>query len=65
MPLLSSLQCTYILGDGISVQFRSRFTFVLLTHLHPDKETKWNYTEAHHGKGRDWWDNQEQIVSKA
>ena len=51
MPLLSSLQSIYIWSDGCSVQFRSRFTFVLLTYLHPDKDIEWNYNEAHHSKG--------------
>ena len=52
MPLLFSLQRRYIWSDGCSAQFRSSFTFVLLTtHLHPDKDIEWNYNEAHHGKG--------------
>ena len=52
MPLLFSLQRRYIWSDGCSAQFRSSFTFVLLTtHLHPDKDIEWNYSEAHHGKG--------------
>ena len=49
IPLLSSLQSLYI---WCSVQFRSRFTFVWLTHLHPDKDIEWNYSKDHHGKGR-------------
>ena len=49
-PLLSSLQRIYIWSDGCSAQFRC-FTFVLPTHLHPDKDIEWNYNESHHGKG--------------
>ena len=41
----------YIWSDGCSVQFRSRLTFVSLTHLHPDKDVEWNYSKDHHGKG--------------
>ena len=51
MPLLSSLQRIYIWSDGCSMQFCSCFTFVLLTHLHPDKDIEWNYNETHHGNG--------------
>ena len=51
MPLLSCLQCIFNWSDGYSAQFHSRFTFVLLTHLHPDKDIQWNYNEATHGKG--------------
>ena len=51
MALLSSWQRIYIWSDGCSTQFRSRFTFVLLTQLHPDKSIKSNYNQAHLGKG--------------
>ena len=37
ISLLSSLQHIYVWSDGSFAQFRSRFTFVLLIHLHPDK----------------------------
>ena len=50
MAILSSWQCIYVWSDGCSTQFRSRFTFVLLTHLHPDKSIEWNYNQAYHGK---------------
>ena len=33
------------------MQFRPCFTFVLLPHLHLDKDIEWNYNEADHGKG--------------
>jgi len=51
LPLLNKLQQVYIWSDGCSSQFRSRYTFALLTQLHPDKLVEWNYNEAHHGKG--------------
>ena len=50
MPLLSSLQRIYIWSDECSAQFRSHFTFVLLTHLYSDKDIEWNYNVTHHGK---------------
>lgn len=50
LPLLNSLQKVFLWSDGCASQFRSRFTFSLLTHLHPTKEIEWNYNEAHHGK---------------
>ena len=37
ISLLFSLQHIYVWSDGSFAQFHSRFTFVLLTHLHPDK----------------------------
>ena len=47
MPLLSLLHSTY----ECSAQFWSLFTFVLLSHLHSDKDIEWDYNEAHYGKG--------------
>ena len=51
LPLLTSLRRVYIWSDGCASQFRSRYVFSLLTHLHPSKDIEWNYNEAHHGKG--------------
>ena len=51
MPLLTSLHCLFIWSDGCSAQFHSRFTFVLLTYLHPDNNIQGKYSEANHCKG--------------
>ena len=40
----------YIVSDGCASQFRSRYVFSLLTHIHPDITIEWHYNEAHHGK---------------
>ena len=39
----------YIVSDGCSAQFRSRFVFNLL--IQKDLQLEWHYNEAHHGKG--------------
>ena len=41
----------YIWRDECASQFRSRFVFSFLSHLHLEKETEWHFNEAHHGKG--------------
>ena len=41
----------YIVSDGCASQFRSRYVFSLLKHIHPDITIEWHYNEAHHGKG--------------
>ena len=51
MPLLTSLYCMFNWSDGCSAQFHSRFTFVLLTHLHPNNDIHWKYNEPNHRKG--------------
>ena len=39
------------MSDGCASQFRSRYVFSLLTHIHPDITIEWHYNKAHHGKG--------------
>lgn len=51
MLLLTSLHCIFIWSYGCSAIFHSRFTFVLLTYLHPDNNIQWKYNEANHCKG--------------
>ena len=51
MPIANPLRRFFVWSDGCASQFRSRYVFALLNHLHPDKNVKWNYNEAHHGKG--------------
>ena len=41
----------FIVSDGMSSQFRSRFIFHLITLIHQDISLQWHYNEAHHGKG--------------
>ena len=41
----------YIVSDGCSAQFRSRYVFYLLTCIHQQLHIEWHYNEAHHGKG--------------
>ena len=38
-------------SDGCGSQFRSKFTFLLLTKYNPKIDIEWNYFEANHGKG--------------
>ena len=46
------MKSIFVWSDGCAAQFRSRYVFALLMHLHPDKYLEWHYNEAHHGKGR-------------
>ena len=38
-------------NDGFVLQFRSRFVYKLLANYRRDLQLKWDYNEAHHGKG--------------
>ena len=40
------IKTVYIVGEGCASQFRWRYVFNLLTHIHP----RWHYNKAHHGK---------------
>ena len=51
MPVANQLRRVFVWSDGCASQFRSRYVFALMLHLHPTKELEWNYNEAHHGKG--------------
>ena len=48
--LNQQIKTVYILSDGCALQFRSRYVFSLLTHIHPDITIEWHYNEVHHGK---------------
>ena len=50
--LNQQIKTVYIVSDGCTSRFRSRYLFSLLTHIQPDITIEWHYNEAHHGKGR-------------
>ena len=37
--------------DGMAVQFRSRFVFMLLSTIDHAVDLEWHYNETHHRKG--------------
>ena len=41
----------YVWSDGCASQFRSRYTFYLMTMYDPMYDITWYYNERHHGKG--------------
>ena len=45
------LKKVIVWSDGMTSQFRSRFTFRLLTTFDKRIDIEWHYMEAHHGKG--------------
>ena len=51
LKIVNKIDMMYIVSDGCTSQFRSKFVFKLLTLIYPEIALEWHYNEAHHGKG--------------